>query len=158
MSQLFAATLYNIGGAAPIPLSELASTVVGPTSAVPGVGRMVGVDIREVRHKDPAEVLYWKKSQEIKSLERSLDEAKLVRDNRMITEARRDIKRYDNFNQTKARLGFARKRLQPINKKIRALQRLQEERDLTDQERKKLLDLNRRKADIYKKFANVIGR
>jgi hypothetical protein len=157
-SQLFAAGLYNVFGATPIPLHEVAKGAFGPESIVPAVGRAVGVDVREVRHKDPAEALYWEKSQEVKRLERALNEAKLTRDNRMITEARMDIKRYDNFNQTKSRLGFARARLSPINKKIRALEKLRQERSLTVEEIAKLRMLKRKQADIYQKFADVIGR
>jgi hypothetical protein len=157
-SQIVAAGLYNVFGAVPIPLSEVMAAAAGETSLISGAGRFVGVDVRDVRHRDPAEQLYWTKSQEIQRLDRSLNEAKLVRDNRMITAARQDIKRYEKFNQTKSRLGFVRSRLSPINKKIRALEAAMEQRDLTDSEMTKLRNLKRRKADIFKKFADVIER
>jgi hypothetical protein len=157
-SQIVAAGLYNVFGAVPIPLSEVMATATGETSLISGAGRFVGVDVRDVRHRDPAEQLYWKKSQEIKALDRSLDEAKLVRDNRMITAARQDIKRYVKFNQTKSRLGFVRSRLSPINKKIRALEAKLELSGLIDADTAKLKSLKRRKADIFKKFAAVMER
>jgi hypothetical protein len=142
----------------PIPLSELAQAAQNESSWLTSLGRAGGIDVRDVRHKDPNEQFYWKKSQEVKRLERNLDEAKQVRDNRMITEARVDMRKYDNFNRTKSRLGFARSRLNPINKKIRALETKVEMNIATPSDVAKLQGLKRRKADIYKKFADVLGR
>ena len=65
---------------------------------------------------------------------------------------------YDNFNRTKSRLGFARSRLSPINKKIRALEAKMDKGRLTDSELRKLQDLKKRKANIYKKFSDVLKR
>lgn len=158
LQQLLTAGIYNIRQSFPIPLSEVAQAWQGESSWMSALGRAGGLDVRDVRHKDPAEQFYWKKSQEIKRLERSLDEARSVRDHRMIFEARRDIKAYDNFNRTKARLGFARARLSPINKKIRALEAKLSEGQLSEMEISKLRRLKQRKADIYKKFSEVIGR
>ena len=69
-----------------------------------------------------------------------------------------DIKRYENYNRTKSRLGFARARLSPINKKIRALETRVDRGIETSADVLKLQDLKRRKADIYKKFADVLKR
>jgi hypothetical protein len=158
MQQLFAATVYNVRGSFPIPLSELAQAAQGESSWLTSIGRAGGVDVRDVRHKDPNEQFYWKKSQEVKRLDRALDEAKLVKDTRMITAARSDIRRYDNFNRTKSRLGFARSRLRTTNKKIRAFEAKQEIQDLSGWEIRQLKDLRLKRADIYQKFADVIKR
>jgi hypothetical protein len=158
VQQRLVAGVYNIRKAFPIPLNEVMQGIQGESSWVTALARGAGVDIRDVRHKDPNETFYWQKSQEIKRLERNLDEAKQVRDNRMITEARGAIRRYDNFNRTKSRLGFARSRLSPINKKIRALESKEDFSHLTEYETQKLQNLKRRKADIYKKFADVLER
>jgi hypothetical protein len=130
----------------------------GESSWLTSLGRAGGVDVRDVRHKDPNEQFYWKKSQEVKRLDRNLEEAKLVKDNRMITEARQDIRVYDNFNRTKSRLGFARSRLSPLNKKIRALEARIEMGIETSSDLSRLADLKRRRTDIYVRFAEVIGR
>jgi hypothetical protein len=158
MQQLVLASAYNLRQSLPIPLSEVAQAAQGESSWLTSLGRAGGIDVRDVRHKDPNEQFYWNKSQEIKRLERNLEEAKQVRDNRMITEARVDMRKYDNFNQTKSRLGFARSRLRPINKKIRALETKIDRGIETSADVAKLQDLKRRKADIYKKFADVLGR
>jgi hypothetical protein len=157
-SQLFAASLYNVRQSFPIPLSEVAQAWAGESSWLSSISRGLGVDVRDVRHKDPNESFYWKKSQEVQRLERNLDEAKQVRDTRMITSAREDIRSYDNFNRTKSRLGYARGRLSPLNKKIRALQAKMEQSALAPHELSRLEDLKRRKADVYAKFADVLGR
>jgi hypothetical protein len=157
-SQLFAASLYNVRQSFPIPLSEVAQAMAGESSWLASIGRGLGVDVRDVRHTDPNEAFYWDKSQEIQQLERNLDEAKQVRDNRMITEARMDMRKYDNFNRTKSRLGFARSRLSPLNKKIRALEAKQDKFGLSKSEAKQLQDQKRKKADVYQKFADVVGR
>jgi hypothetical protein len=157
-SQLFAASLYNVRSSFPIPLSEVAQAMAGETSWLSSLSRAGGVDVRDVRHADANEQFYWEKSQEIQSLERNLTEAQSVRDNRMITEARGAIRRYDNFNRTKSRLGFARTRLSPINKKIRGLEAKDEAHGLTESEGQKLKQLKKRKADIYSRFADVLTR
>ena len=158
MQQLVLASAYNLRQSLPIPLSEIAQAAQSESTWLTSLGRAGGVDVRDVRHKDPNEKFYWNKSQEIKRLERNLEEAKQVRDNRMITEARMDIKRYENYNRTKSRLGFARARLSPINKKIRALETRVDRGIETSADVLKLQDLKRRKADIYKKFADVLKR
>ena len=158
LQQLFAASIYNIRQSFPIPLSEVAQAWQGESSWMSSIGRGLGVDVRDVRHKDPNEKFYWNKSQEIKRLERNLDEARQVRDQKMIYEARKDIRDYDNFNRTKARLGFARSRLNPINKKIRALEAKLDKGQLSETEMVKLRMLKKRKAEIYRKFSEVIGR
>jgi hypothetical protein len=155
-SQLFAASLYNVRSSFPIPLSEVAQAWAGETSWLSSLSRAGGVDVRDVRHADANETFYWEKSQEIKRLERNLTEAQAVRDNRMITSAREDIRSYDNFNRTKSRLGYARTRLSPINKKIRGLEAKDEAYGLTESEGLKLRRLKKRKADIYKRFADVL--
>jgi hypothetical protein len=158
VQQRIVAGIYSIRKAFPIPLNEIFQGVQGESSWVTALSRGVGVDIRDVRHKDPNETFYWNKSQEIKRLERNLEEAKQVRDNRMITEARQAMRSYENFNRTKSRLGFARSRLSPINKRIKALEAKQDRYTLSAHEVSKLHDLKRRKADIYQRFADVLER
>jgi hypothetical protein len=158
MQQLVLASVYNVRQSMPIPLSELAQAAMGESSWLTSIGRAGGIDVRDVRHKDPNEQLYWKKSQEVTRLDRSLDEAKLVKDNRMITEARQDIRSYDNFNRVKSRLGFARSRLSPINKKIRAIEAKIEAGLESSADVIKLGRLKQKKASIYERFADVIGR
>jgi hypothetical protein len=158
MQQLVLASVYNVRQSFPIPLSEIAQAAQGESSWLTSIGRAGGVDVRDVRHKDPNEQLYWRKSQEVTRLDRSLDEAKLVKDNRMITEARQDIRSYDNFNRVKSRLGFARSRLSPINKKIRAIEAKIEAGLESSADIIKLGRLKQKKASIYERFADVIGR
>jgi hypothetical protein len=158
VQQLVLASVYNVRQSFPIPLSEIAQAAMNESSWLTSLGRAGGVDVRDVRHKDPNEQFYWNKSQEVKKLERNLAEAKQVRDNRMITTAREDMRSYDNFNRTKSRLGFARRRLSPLNKKIRALESKMEKSALSTHELLKLQDLKRRKADVYAKFADVLKR
>jgi hypothetical protein len=158
VQQRIVAGIYTIRKAFPIPLNEIMQGIQGESSWITAVSRGVGVDIRDVRHQDPNEQFYWKKSQEVKRLERNLEEAKLVRDNRMITEARQAIRNYDAFNRTKSRLGFARARLRPLNKKIKALEAKQGRVTLSRSELLKLQDLKKRKADVYAKFSDVLKR
>jgi len=157
VQQRIVAGIYNIRQAFPIPISEVAQAIQGESSWFSSVSRGLGVDIRDVRHKDPNEQDYWKKSQDIKRLERNLEEAKTVRDIKMITEARVDIKRYANYNRTKSQLGFARTRLTPINKKIKALEAKMDQGALSGSELQRLRDLKQRQAAIYKRFAEVTG-
>jgi hypothetical protein len=158
VQQRIVAGLYTVRKAFPIPLNEIMQGIQGESSWITAMSRGVGVDIRDVRHKDPNEQFYWKKSQEVRRLDRNLEEAKLVKDNRMITEARQDIRSYDNFNRTKSRLGFARSRLSPLNKKIKAIEARIDLGIETRSDLSRLADLKRRRSDIYVRFSQVIGR
>ncbi|MBW2645223.1 MAG: hypothetical protein JRE23_03405, partial [Deltaproteobacteria bacterium] len=158
VQQRIVAGIYAIRKAFPIPLNEILQGAQGESSWVTAVSRGVGVDIRDVRYKDPNETFYWEKSQEVQRLERNLKEARSVKDNRMITEARSAMRKYKNFNRTKSRLGFARSRLSPLNQKIRALEAKQDRVTLSRSELLKLQDLKRRKAEVYAKFSDVLKR
>jgi hypothetical protein len=158
MQQLVLASVYNVRSAFPIPMANMLQGFMGESTMLSAVGRSGGVDIRDVRNPDPNRQFYWEKSQEVKKLERNLSEAKQVRDIRMITEARQAMRSYENFNRTKSRLGFARSRLSPLNRKIKALEAKQDRTTLSHIELLRLTDLKRRKADVYKKFADVLKR
>ena len=158
MQQLVLAGVYNLRQSLPIPLSEIAQAAQNESTWLTSLGRAGGIDVRDVRHKDPNEQFYWKKSQEVQRLERNLDEAKQVRDPDMIDDAREDIREYANFNRTKSRLGYARSRLRPINKKIKALEAKQDRVELSRSEVSKLQDLKRRKAEVYARFSDVLKR
>jgi hypothetical protein len=159
MSQLLAAGAYNFRQSLPIPLSEMLTGAGSESSMLASLGRSVGVDVRDVRFRDPNEQMYWDTTQEIKQLENKLSDAKKSKDRRLILDARRDIKDYDDYNRIKARLGFTKARLRPVNKKIRELEVKRDKgKGLTPSEIRRLRKLNERKAEIYGKFAQVLER
>jgi len=158
MQQLVVASIYNVRGSLPIPLASLMQGAQGESTMLSAIGRAGGVDVRDVRHQDPNAEFYWKRSQDVQRLERNLKEAKLVKDTRMITQARQAIRNYDNFNRTKSRLGFARSRLKPLNKKIKAIELKQDRMSLSKSELIRLQDLKRRKAEVYARFSDVLKR
>jgi hypothetical protein len=157
-SQLVAAGAYNLRQSLPIPLSEMLVGAQGESSMLSAVMKAGGVDVRDVNFRDPNEHMYWEKTQEIKKLQTDLDDARKLRDPEMKADAKEAIREYDSFNKVKARLGFAKVQLRPINSAIRDLKLKQEKLGLTESDMAKLRAKQKRKDEIYRKFAEVIGR
>jgi hypothetical protein len=159
VSQMPAWAAYNLRGAIPIPMGEVFQAIQGESSPLASGFRMFGVDVRDVRHVSAGQRKFEKLNTEINELDKNLADAQLVDDRRMITEARRDIKRYDRFNRKKSQIGFTRTQLRPINKEIKKLELQAEHRDgLTTREERTLAREKKDRAEVYSKFLRVIER
>jgi hypothetical protein len=159
VSSLVALFGYNVRQSLPIFSSEALQALQGESNALSSLMRAGGMDIRDTRRESMAEQKYDKINSEINKLETNLKDAQLVRDNHMILEARKDIKRYDGFNKKKARIGFAKMQLRPLNKEIKKLQAIAEtDKGLTDSQERKLQRKKEKKEKVYQKFVKVMER
>jgi hypothetical protein len=160
VSQIPSWAAYNLRGALPIPIGEVFQAVQGESSALASGHRMIGLDLRDVTHVPEGQRKYEEINAEINELEKALRDAQLVRDRRMIVEARKDIKRYDGFNKKKSRIGLTRAQLRPINREIKKLELKAETTDkgLTTREEQKLVKLKAKRDKVYAKFLKVIER
>jgi hypothetical protein len=159
LSQSVAWFLYNLRGAAPIPLQEAASYLQGEQSGLATIARMGGADLREVSNKPAGQEKYEEINSEINELNKNLKDAQTVGDRRMIVEARKDIKRYDREHRNyKSQIGFTKVRLRPVNREIKDLTLKDETKGLTDREQRKLSRAKEKRAKIYAKFLKVIER
>jgi hypothetical protein len=159
LSSIVALFGYNVRQSLPIFGSEALQALQGESNALSSLMRAGGMDIRDTRRESVSEQKYDKINSEINELETNLKDAQLVRDNHMILEARKDIKRYDDFNKKKARIGFAKMQLRPLNKEIKYLEALAEtDKGLTDRQEQKLRKKKEKKEQVYQKFVKVIER
>jgi hypothetical protein len=150
--------LYNVRQSFPIFGSEALQALQGESNALSSLMRAGGMDIRDTRRESVAQQKYDTINSEINELDRNLKDAQLVKDRRMIIEARKDIKRYDGFNKKKSRIGFAKRELRPINKEIKRLEAVAETRDLRTWEERKLQKQKEKRDKVYQKFVKVIER
>jgi hypothetical protein len=159
LSSIVALFGYNVRQSLPIFSSEALQALQGESNALSSLMRAGGMDIRDTRRESVAEQKYDEINSEINKLETNLKNAQLVRDSHMILEARKDIKRYDGFNKKKARIGFAKMQLRPLNKEIKKLQAIAEtDKGLTDRQELKLKKKKEKKEQVYQKFVKVIER
>jgi hypothetical protein len=159
LSQSVSWFLYNLRGAAPIPMQEAARYLQGEQSGLATLARMGGADLREVSNKPAGQVKYEEINSEINELTKNLKDAQTVGDRRMIVEARKDIRRYDREHRNyKSQIGFTKIRLRPVNKVIKELTLKDETKGLTDREARKLSKAKEKRAKIYAKFLKVVER
>jgi hypothetical protein len=159
VSQLPSWAIYNLRGAAPIPMGEVFQVVQGESSPLASGFRVFGADVRDVRHVPAGQRKYEEINSEINELDKALKDAQLTGDRRMIVEARKDIKRYDGFNKKKSRVGFTKAQLRPINREIKRLElKAETDKGLTPRDERTLAKEKKKKAKVYDKFLQVIER
>jgi hypothetical protein len=151
--------LYNLRQSIPIMGSELLQAIGGETSWISALSRAGGIEVRDTRKVSVSQHKFEKISSEILELDRNLKQAKVLKDQKMIFEARRDIKNYENYNKVKARVGFTKSQIAAVNRGIKSIQaKVKEDIELSAREEKKLQDARDRKQAIYNKALEILDR
>jgi hypothetical protein len=119
-----------------------------------------GIDIRSRRNANPTLDEYTEINSEVNAIERDIKEAKTAKNKEAekVAKQKRTDYRF-NYNRTKSRLGYAKKRLGIVNKKIKVLT-LKEKlgKELNAEETKRLKDLEAQKQKIMEQFLEVVKR
>lgn len=151
--------LYNGRQSIPIFASELWQMQSDETTKISGFMRMSGIDIHDTRRVPKAQQKFEEINSEVNELDKNLRDAQQIKDQKMIFEARRDIRSYEGYNRKKSRLGFTKKRIAVINKKLKPLLLKQKEGiELSTREEKEVVRLRNQKQDTYEKALRVLER
>jgi hypothetical protein len=150
---------YNLRAGLPIAAGELLQAIAGETTAISALSRAAGIEVRDVRRVPVARQKFEKISSEINELDKNLADARKIKDQRMIFEARKDIRDYDGFNKKKARIGSTKRLIAVQNNRIKDIKVKQKEGiALTDKEEKRLRETNEKKQAIWEKAMKILNR
>jgi len=150
--------MYNVRSSFPIFMSEGLRSLAGETTYLTGVSKALGMDVKDNRAVSAGQRKYEEMNSEINDLAKNLKDAQTVGDRRMITEARKDIKRYDKHDRKKSQIGYTKLQLRPINKEIKDLMLIDETKGLTDRQQRKLDKAKAKRDKVYAKFLKVVKR
>jgi len=151
--------MYNLRSSVPIAGSELLQAIGGETTWISALSRAGGMEVRDVRRTPVAQQQFEKESSKINELDRNLKQARTMKNQKLIFEARRDIKEYDGFNRKKARIGVTKNLIRLQNNKIKSIKaKMQKDIDLTEREEQLLREVNEKKQAIYSKAMTILNR
>ena len=148
---------YEVRAAMPIFMQEGLRQLQGE-AMLSEFGRAAGVDIRPMRIPNLPMEEYTEIKTEINSIERDIKDARTARNPEAKAAAKLRQKEYRyNYNRTKSRLGFAKKRLSKVNAKIKVLETKQRlGKVLNEKEQQKLKDHEARKQSIIEQFLRIV--
>jgi hypothetical protein len=151
--------LYNVRQSIPIYGSEFLQAANGESNALSALLRAGGLDIRDTRRVPVAQQKFEEINSEVNQLNTNLKNAQLMKDQKMIFEARRDIRNYKGFNRIKSRLGFTKSQIAVVNRKLKPLElKVKEGKALSTGEQKQIQQLRDRKQAIYQQSLKVLKR
>jgi hypothetical protein len=156
---LLSTLLYNIRQSVPIFVSEIATAGSGESTWLSATSRMAGIDLRDVRRVPVAQRRFEEINSEVNDLQKKLDDARKLKDQKMIFEARKDIKKFGNFNTVKARLGSTKSRINIVNRRLKPIELKQKnDIELTAREEQLLIKLRQDKKLIYERALEILER
>jgi hypothetical protein len=158
-NRLIPTAAYEVRAAMPIFAQEGLRQLQGE-AYLSEFGRAAGVDIRPMRIPNLELDEYTEIKSEISAIERDIKEAKTAKNKeaeKIAKQKRKDF-RFD-YNKTKSRLGYAKKRISKINSKIKVLTIKQKlGKELNAEETKRLKNLEDQKQAVIEKFLEVVKR